>query len=238
MKHHELYCKWLSGPPRILQSVKMQTERVAKSLPAVQVEGDLIQGGLFPILVTVNSFPKWLPGIKSATLLKQLSPLRRIWLCSVKVGFFSCDVIIFVAVVNRLAVNGTIDIILKSPKPASEGQQWLGITVPARTATVRMSLNAVGMSYTPISSDRGPIEAQMELADNFPMKRVAVLLIKYGSDMFMPQLGKAQNVFRGSAIEDMLNEDTRQARQTRQELFRLNQSVEFLARQDQQQCGA
>jgi len=237
-EHYELYCKWLSSPPRILQSVKMRTDRVVESLPAVQVEGDLIQGGLFPILVTVNSFPKWLPGIKSATLLKQLSPLRRIWLCSAKVGFFSFDFVVFVAVVNRLAVNGTIDIILKSPKPASEGQQWLGITVPERTATVRMSLKACGMSYTPVSRDHGLVESQMELADSFPMKRVAVLLIKSCNDRFMPQLWKAQNAFRGSAIEEILNADTQQARQTRQALLRLNQSVEeFLARRDQPQCS-
>lgn len=233
-KRYELYLKWLCGPPRIMLSVQTRTDRMVSCLPAVRAEGGLISGGLFPILCTVNSFPKWMPIVQSATLLKQLSPLRRIWHCSVRVGFFSFDFIVFVAVVDRLATAGRIDIILKSPEPDSEGQQWLGITVPPRECSIRMGLKAYGMSYTPISKEHGLVEAQMELSDKFPLKRLAVLLIKSANDKFLPQMEKVNSTFQGSGIDEILNAETKEAQQTRQALFRLSQSVdEYLARQEQ-----
>mmetsp|Transcript_34633 Transcript_34633/g.99512 ORF Transcript_34633/g.99512 Transcript_34633/m.99512 type:complete len:468 (-) Transcript_34633:27-1430(-) len=231
-ERYELYVKWLSSPPRIMQSVKTRTDRMAECLPAVQMEDGNIRGGLFPILFTASAFPSWLSIVQSVTVLKQLSPLRRICLCSMKIGFFSFDIVVFVAVVNRLDSTGTIDLILKSPEPDSEGQEWFGITVPQRTARVRMSLKAYGISYRPVSKDHGCIESQMEISDSFPLKRVAVLLIKTGNDKFLPHLEKVNQTFRGSAIEETLNGDSQEAQETRGAFARLSRSVdEFLARQ-------
>lgn len=193
--------------PRVSVSIQCETQDQVQSLPLIAADHDKICGGALAIYYSILHWPLWFPFCDSCQLLKQITPLRSIWLQRFKIMGITAEQIVFIALEDRLDTVGCIEIVMRSPPLGMEGRRWLGITVPEKTARFRVQMVSFRLAGYPTSGEHSRVEFQCELFDisRTGVTWVEVMFWQTISTRIAPLMAKVQSQFAGSELDEHYN---------------------------------
>lgn len=221
----------LYQPDRVVANIDVQTRQQLPSFPILEVNGDEIKGGAIPIFWKIGQWPTWFPFCESATLLTRLAADREVWHVKFRIAILTVDMVLFVALIDRLDTDGCVDIIMRSPPLGSEGQSWLGVQVPEVSGKFRCCCNAYRISLWPTSKYEGRVRVHSEMDGGCPssFEWIGTLFWQTVSTRVIAMIAKVQSRWSGSKLD--VHFGSSDAKDERQVFLGINERLdEFLAR--------
>jgi len=187
---------------RSLVSLNVRTEHQEPDFPIIKYDGSTFEGGAVPIFWSLGHWPTWFPFCHSAKLIGKLGPDRMIWHVKQKIAFITADVVLYVAIIDRLDTDGTINIVMKSPESIYEGKPWLGgIVIPPQDAQFRVAFESLRLSLRPTSMKSGVVNFQCEQVDTMYIKWIHLLFWQTACTRIAPIIARMQQRYANSEID-------------------------------------
>eukprot|EP00928_Gymnodinium_smaydae_P090574 TRINITY_DN74361_c0_g1_i1.p1 TRINITY_DN74361_c0_g1~~TRINITY_DN74361_c0_g1_i1.p1 ORF type:complete len:393 (-),score=28.99 TRINITY_DN74361_c0_g1_i1:224-1402(-) len=200
-----IFLKCPKHPPRLFVTMRGQLRDQAKGLPLVDVKQDVVRGGLLPIFLAVGQWPSWVPFCIGARLIARIGPCKEMWLVRFRIALITADVVIHYAVIDRLKTAGCLDLVICSPDEGMEGKSWLGITVPPKTAQLRVAIKSFRITLKPKSACDGLVEMQTEMVDVLQIEWIHTLFWGTLGSHCLSIIANMHKQFSGSAIDRYYN---------------------------------
>jgi hypothetical protein len=151
-------------PPAVLVGIRARSQDQHPEFPLVQTNNDgSILVGALPIFWGLEQWPTWFPFCDSARLVARFSADRAIWLLRFRMGFVTIDCVVLCMLSDLLKEKGCVDVIMASPPDDSAGKEWLGVTVPAHSATFRIGYEHLCLSVKPTSTSESEVFFQCKM---------------------------------------------------------------------------
>jgi len=193
---------------RDLVQFSINSKEQVPTIPLLEVKDEKIVCGTIPTIWALHYWPLWFPFCESNKLLRRFSPSCFVMNCTLKVLFLRLDFILFIDIADKLHTSEEcLEILMRSPPPGSEGQEWLGITVPPKCGSLpRLCVRDASLRLKPLSMDHYQCDLQMDLEDqaNAP-QWVKVFVFQQLAVRILPELCKFQSKIPGSALDKFLN---------------------------------
>lgn len=149
-----------------------------------------------------------------------------------KVLGITAEQISFIALEDRLDTEGCIAAIMRSPPAGMEGRQWLGITVPEKSARFRVEMVSFKLAGYPTSRHHVDFVFQCESFDlvKTGLSRAVIMFWQILSTRIMPMVIKMQARFAGSSLDRFYNADEENSCRIRLALMEIHSHIlRFLA---------
>eukprot|EP00812_Abedinium_dasypus_P009444 NODE_3133_length_825_cov_268.007792.p2 GENE.NODE_3133_length_825_cov_268.007792~~NODE_3133_length_825_cov_268.007792.p2 ORF type:complete len:231 (+),score=86.41 NODE_3133_length_825_cov_268.007792:3-695(+) len=193
-----IFLKLTTKPSKYFVKMDCMYSDFVPSFPFFAFEEGRLVGGAMPIFINCLRWPSWYPFCKQAEVLGVLSETQVVYQITFKIGFITADVVMLVAMVDRLLEDGTYLTVLASAPPGIDGQQWLGITVPPCKTMVREVVDAAVLKCKPDRLDGGQLTFYIEGPEEIGIEWVAKLYWKTCCTKVVPLIAKQLPHFRGS----------------------------------------
>lgn len=202
-----VFFKAITKPARDCVCMVIASKDQVPKMPLLTIQNGKIIDGVMPTIWAVEHWKLWFPFCESTEILKRFSPECFIVKVCLKVMLFSVDFIAFISIEDKLSTDNYIDVIVRSPPVGSEGQEWMGITVPPRVGIFpRVCLNFSHMKVKPETMESMNVDAQAEIVDVGGIPQwVKVFFFQQLSIRLIPELVKFQKQIPGSALDKFLN---------------------------------
>eukprot|EP00747_Dinoflagellata_sp_TGD_P170850 gnl/TRDRNA2_/TRDRNA2_203483_c0_seq1.p1 gnl/TRDRNA2_/TRDRNA2_203483_c0~~gnl/TRDRNA2_/TRDRNA2_203483_c0_seq1.p1 ORF type:complete len:412 (+),score=35.74 gnl/TRDRNA2_/TRDRNA2_203483_c0_seq1:91-1326(+) len=218
---------------RLTAVLDMETIHQEPIFPLVEVsaDGQQVMGGAIPIFWWFGLWKQWFPFCTSAEPLLRIGPDRMIWILRFQILFISIDVVLFSTIVNRLDSEGCLDVIIASPPLGTEGQPWLGTTVPGKTATFRTEIKSVRLSLYPVTANTARIKLVCDVIDSFKIEWIHCFFWQTAAAKILSLIARSQAEFVGSDLYKRYNDSGKAGVEFRQYFHTMAQEIrEHLAR--------
>mmetsp|Transcript_154877 Transcript_154877/g.288824 ORF Transcript_154877/g.288824 Transcript_154877/m.288824 type:complete len:431 (-) Transcript_154877:50-1342(-) len=193
------------APARVLGDIRLNTIDQVPEFPIaiVNEEGEL-RGGAAPVYLSVGTWPSWFPFMHKCTKLGTLTDYEEIWHVEAKIAMFKADCVVMGSYQDRLDDLGQLQVVFITPPQGSEGQEWLGITVPQKVGPLRVPLNKMRLCLKPVTKGTSVVHFQVDYVDILGLEWVAKMVFKTLSQMVVPKIRDQIDAFAGSALEAFL----------------------------------
>eukprot|EP00438_Fugacium_kawagutii_P032844 Skav224536 [mRNA] locus=scaffold388:754282:779504:+ [translate_table: standard] len=181
------------------RSRRSQQDQVA-TIPLLEVKEDRIVCGTIPTIWAMPHWPLWFPFCDSCRLLRRFSPSCFVMNCTLKVLFLHIDFICFVDITDKLHTSEEcLEILMRSPPPGSEGQEWMRTTIPPKCGSLpRICVRNAALRLRPTAHDQFQCDLQMELDDPAGAPQwVKVFVFQQLAIRIIPELCKFQSKIPG-----------------------------------------
>ncbi|CAJ1376302.1 unnamed protein product [Effrenium voratum] len=194
-------------PARDCVEISLRSEEQVPYIPLLEMKEERIQSGIIPTIWAVPHWPLWFPFCESNTEVKRFSPSCWIMHVKLKVLFFCVDFLLFASVDDLLESEGRITVSMRSPPPGSEGEQWMGVTVPPRLGALpRVCLHNAFLDCKPTGHGKFDVNLRLELEDPAGAPQwVKTFVFQQMAIRILPDLCKFQGKIPGSALDHFLN---------------------------------
>lgn len=204
----KVLCVHKTNPPSDLVLMSITSKDQVPTIPLLEVKDDKIVCGTIPTIWALPHWPMWFPFCESNKVLRRLSPSCFVINCTLKVLFLRIDFILFVDIADKLHTSEEcLEILMRSPPPGSEGQQWMGVTIPPKCGSLpRICLINSALRLKPTAMDQFQVDLQMELDDPAGAPQwVKTFIFQQLAIRIIPELCKFQSKIPGSALDKFLN---------------------------------
>lgn len=196
------------GRPSDLVSMSITSKDQVPTIPLLEVKDDKIVCGTIPTIWALPHWPMWFPFCESNKVLRRFSPSCFVINCTLKVLFLRVDFILFVNIADKLHTSEEcLEILMRSPPPGSEGQHWMGVTIPPKCGSLpRICLINSALRLKPTAMDQFQVDLQMELDDPAGAPQwVKTFIFQQLAIRIIPELCKFQSKIPGSSLDKFLN---------------------------------
>jgi len=193
---------------RDLVQFSINSKDQVPTIPLLEVKDEKIVCGTIPTIWALHYWPLWFPFCESNKLLRRFSPSSFVMNCTLKVLFLRLDFVLFIDIADKLHTSEEcLEILMRSPPPGSEGQEWMGITVPPKCGSLpRLCVRDSSLRLKPLSMDHYQCDLQMDLEDQANAPQWAkVFVFQQLAVRILPELCKFQSKIPGSALDKFLN---------------------------------
>eukprot|EP00913_Durusdinium_trenchii_P010837 g10166.t1 len=148
-----------SDPPRDMVLFSINSKETHFATPRLET--------LHATPVAIPHWPLWFPFCESNKLLRRFSPSSFIMNCTLKVLFLRIDFVVLVDIADKLHTEEEcLEILMRSPPAGSEGEEWMGITVPPKCGSLpRICIRESRLKMRPTASDQFQCDLQLEMDD-------------------------------------------------------------------------
>lgn len=213
----QVWSKFPKDPPpaRVLGDIRLNTIDQVPDFPlAIVTEQGELMGGAGPVYLSVGTWPSWFPFMHKCTKLGTLTDTEEIWHVEAKVAMFKADCVVMGSYQDRLDDLGQLQVVFIAPPAGSEGEQWLGITVPQKVGPLRIPVNKMRLTLQPTTEGSSVVHFQVDHVDILGLEWVAKMVFSTLSKMVVPQIRKQIQAFSGSALEAFLRDPANVRRKT------------------------
>lgn len=196
------------NPPSDLVLMSITSKDQVPTIPLLEVKDERIVCGTIPTIWALPHWPMWFPFCESNKVLRRFSPSCFVIDCTLKVLFLRIDFILFVDIADKLHTSEEcLEILMRSPPPGSEGQQWMGVTIPPKCGSLpRICLRNAALRLKPTAMDQFQVDLQMELDDPAGAPQWAkIFVFQQLAIRIIPELCKFQSKIPGSSLDKFLN---------------------------------
>ncbi|CAK9015830.1 unnamed protein product [Durusdinium trenchii] len=182
-------------------------EQVA-TIPLLNIKDNKIVCGTIPTVWAIPHWPLWFPFCESNKLLRRFSPSSFIMNCTLKVLFLRIDFVVLVDIADKLHTEEEcLEILMRSPPAGSEGEEWMGITVPPKCGSLpRICIRESRLKMRPTASDQFQCDLQLEMDDPAQAPTWAkVFVFQQLGLRIIPEMCKFQPKIPGSPLDTYLN---------------------------------
>merc|ERR1719217_1309328 len=117
---------------------------------------------------------------------------------------------------------------MRSPPLGMEGRQWLGITVPPKSAKFRNQMVSLRLAAYPRSNDHAQVIFQCEIYDPWTsgVNWIIVFFWQTIATRVMPMIMKMQSRFAGSQLERQYNASDEQSAAVREAMLGVRVNID------------
>lgn len=197
-----------SDPPRDMVLFSINSKEQVATIPLLNIKDNKIVCGTIPTVWAIPHWPLWFPFCESNKLLRRFSPSSFIMNCTLKVLFLRIDFVVLVDIADKLHTEEEcLEILMRSPPAGSEGEEWMGITVPPKCGSLpRICIRESRLKMRPTASDQFQCDLQLEMDDPAQAPTWAkVFVFQQLGLRIIPEMCKFQPKIPGSPLDTYLN---------------------------------
>mmetsp|Transcript_9815 Transcript_9815/g.23599 ORF Transcript_9815/g.23599 Transcript_9815/m.23599 type:complete len:382 (-) Transcript_9815:4-1149(-) len=219
-----VYIKFLKEPVMSTQvCMYIDSQKQEPNFPWIEAQNDRLAGGAVPIFLALELWPAWFPFCQKAEKLAHLGPNKAIYLLRFKITFLTVDIVLMAALVDNISRNGRLELLFAGPQKGLK--KWMGITVPAKTASFRYVIPGMRLSVQPETTCSGKITLQAETIDEVQFDWAVKMFWRACASRIIGIIARMQRRYEGSTLQAHHNAPTPEAEEQRRQFLAVKERL-------------